>query len=260
MFDISITHVFLVIIIGIVVGFINTLAGSGSVISLPLLIFLGLPPNVANGTNRIAILLQNLVGLKGFHKRKYLDTTSGKKPVVITVIGALIGASIAVEISNEVMEIVIGIVLVVMFFVILYKPERWLRTESQKSTKDFSIAQLILFFSIGLYGGFIQVGTGIFLLATFVLGGGYDLIRANGLKLMIMSIYTFFVLAIFIYTDNVNFVWGMIFGVSNMLGAGLATRFGLNLGPKFIRYILLGMITLSSLKLFGFFDWISSFF
>ncbi len=249
-------EVVLVIAAGILVGFINTLAGSGSVITLPLLIFLGLPANVANGTNRIAVLLQSIVGVRGFQRQKYLDTKNGWGPVISAVIGSLIGASIAIELNDEIMEKIIGVVMVLMFFVIIYKPDKWIKSHVNNDTRKFSPLQLVIFFFIGIYGGLVQAGVGIFLLSALVLGAGYDLVRANGLKLLIVSLYTPVALAIFIYSGQVNFIWGLILGAGNMVGAVLATRFAVSWGPKFIRYILLVMILISSLKLFGLLDFL----
>jgi uncharacterized membrane protein YfcA len=248
--DINLLYVILVIAAGILVGFINTIAGSGSVISLPLLIFLGLPPNVANGTNRIAVLLQSIVGVKGFQQKNYLDTKKGWKPVIAALIGSLVGASVVVELPNDLTEKLIGVVMIIMFFVIIYKPGQWIKEHVPEHEKKFSVLQLIMFFAIGFYGGLIQAGVGIFLLSALVLGAGYDLIRANALKLLIVALYTPFVLVIFIYNGQVNFLWGIILGIGNMIGAWLATKFAVSWGPKVIRYILLTMILISAIKLF----------
>ncbi len=115
-----------VIIIGISVGFINTLAGSGSVITLPLLIFLGLPATVANGTNRVAIFMQNVVGVSSFHQKKKLDIKGGAIPIIATVLGSVIGSNIAIDIHNEYLEKVIGVGMIIMFFVIIWQPKRWI--------------------------------------------------------------------------------------------------------------------------------------
>lgn len=244
--------------VGILVGFINTLAGSGSVISLPLLIFLGLPANVANGTNRVSILLQNIVGVGSFYKKGKLDTGHGWVPSIAAVLGAIIGANIAADLNEEVMEKAIGVLMVVMFFVILYKPDRWIKEKTEiKSQKTW--IQVIVFFLVGLYGGFVQAGVGIFLLAALVLNAGYDLVKANALKLLIVLIYTPFALAVFIFNDQVWWTYGLMLGAGSMTGAFLATKFALHWGPKYIRYILLVMIVVSALKLFGAFELIGKY-
>ncbi|RME71099.1 MAG: sulfite exporter TauE/SafE family protein, partial [Chloroflexi bacterium] len=82
-------YIYLAIIAaGFVAGFINTLAGSGSLVTLPLLIFAGLPANVANGTNRVAILLQNVVGVSSFRQQKVLDWRGGLKLALPAIIGS----------------------------------------------------------------------------------------------------------------------------------------------------------------------------
>ena len=244
-----------VIGIGILVGFINTLAGSGSVISLPLLIFLGLPANVANGTNRVALIMQNIVGVGSFYRKGKLDTGHGWVPSIAAVIGALVGANIAADLNEEVMEKAIGVLMVVMFFVILYKPNRWI-TEKREVKSQNAWLQMVVFFLVGVYGGFVQAGVGIFLLAALVLNAGYDLVRANALKLLIVLIYTPFALAIFVLNDQVWWIYGLVLGVGTMIGSFLATKFALHWGPKYIRYILLFMIVVSALKLFGVFEWV----
>ncbi len=94
-------HYILVVAVGIVAGIINTLAAGGSLLTLPVLMALGLPPNMANGTNRIAILLQNVVGVGRFHKEKVMDFPSGFKVGLPAALGAIAGAFIAVNLNDE---------------------------------------------------------------------------------------------------------------------------------------------------------------
>jgi len=241
---------------GFLAGFINTLAGSGSLITLPMLMFLGLPANVANGTNRIAIFLQNVVGVGSFRQQKVLDTKMSIWLALPAVIGSLLGAQIAIELNEEIMEKTIGALLFIMFFLILYKPQRWIKGKAGHTHAKPSILQFIIFFFIGIYGGFIQAGVGIFLLAGLVLGAGFDLVKANATKLFIVLLYTPFALAIFFLNDQVNLKIGLILAIGNMLGALVASRFAVSWGAKYVRYILLGVILLSGLKLLGVFNWL----
>ncbi len=236
---------------GILCGFINTLAGSGSVISLPMLIFLGLPPNVANGTNRIAILLQSLTGVLIFKKHKFLDTKRGILPSIAAVIGSVFGARIAIDLDDAMMEKVIGAVMVIMLVVVLYKPKQWLEGKQQEVSSKTSVIQFILFFFIGVYGGFIQAGVGIFLLSALVLGAGMDLVRANAIKLLIVLLYTPFALGVFMYHNQVDYKWGFILAIGNIIGAYIASNFAVSWGPKFIRWVLIAVMVFSALELFG---------
>ncbi|GAG25469.1 unnamed protein product, partial [marine sediment metagenome] len=116
-----------VIGVGLLTGFINTIAAGGSLLSLPFLIFLGLPANVANGTNRIAILLQNIVSVSSFKQQRILNLKEGIWIAVPAIIGSLIGAQIAINFDEEVMRKTIGGLLLVMFFIIMIKPDKWIK-------------------------------------------------------------------------------------------------------------------------------------
>ena len=234
---------------GFLCGFINVLAGSGSLISLPLLMFMGLPANVANGTNRIAILLQNVVGVTSFKQQKVFKLNEGIWLAIPAVVGSLIGAALAINMNDVIMTRVIGGLLVFMFFIILFKPDAWIKGQAGIIQSKPSWWQILIFFGIGLYGGFIQAGVGFFLLAGLVLGAGFDLVKANAIKLLIVLIYTPFALAVFIYTDQVNWKAGLILGVGNMLGAYVASRYAVSWGAKVVRIILLVIVMAASVKL-----------
>lgn len=244
----------LVIAAGFACGFINTLAGSGSLISLPLLIFLGLPANVANGTNRIAILLQTMVSVNVFRKEKKLDLSKGFMLAAPAIVGAVIGAQIAVNLDEEMMRHVIGGLMVMMLIVIIIKPKRWLIGKTDLMEKRPGLMQLGIFFGIGIYGGFIQAGVGIFLLAGLVLGAGYELVRANAIKNLIILLFTLFALGVFIFNDQVRFEIGLILAVGNMLGAWVATKMAVEGGAEFVRHILIAVVVISALVLLGIWD------
>ncbi|MCP4569775.1 MAG: sulfite exporter TauE/SafE family protein [FCB group bacterium] len=242
-----------VVAAGFLCGFINTLAGSGSLITLPLLIFLGLPANVANGTNRVAIFFQNIVGVSSFHRQKVLDVKGGLILTVPAILGAIIGAGIAVELDAETMRKVIGGLMAVMLVVIVIRPKRWLEGRPGGVGRPGWI-QIVAFFFIGMYGGFIQAGVGFFLLAGLVLGAGYDLVRANAVKVLIVLGYTFFALMVFIYNDQVVWTVGLVLAVGNMLGAWVAARMAVAKGAKFVRYLLIVIVTIAAAKLLGVVD------
>ena len=176
-----------VIAAGLFAGFVNTLAGSGSLITLPLLMFLGLPANVANGTNRIGVLVQSVVSSISFRKQKLYTVDEGLWMSVPAIAGALLGSLIAVKINERIMELMIGGLLIFMFFVILYKPEQWVRDHARSVTLRHRFWVPVIFFFIGIYGGFIQAGVGFFLLAALVLGAGLGLTRANAHKVLIVA-------------------------------------------------------------------------
>jgi len=245
-----------VIAVGFAAGFINTLAGSGSLLTLPLLMFLGLPANVANGTNRIGILFQSIVASGSFKQKKVLNLKVGLWLGIPSIIGAIAGSIWAVNLTDEIMQIFIGILLVVMFFVILYKPEAWIKGQAGKVKEKPSVLQVIIFFGIGLYGGFIQASVGFFLLGGLVLGAGYDLVKANAIKVFITLLFTIPALLVFIINDQVNYLLGFVMAIGSMAGAFVGAKVAVSWGAKFVRYVLLFAILGSALKLFGVFDYI----
>ena len=247
-----------VIGVGFLAGFINTVAGSGSLLTLPLLMFLGLPANVANGTNRIAILLQNIVGITSFRQQKVLSFREGLRIGIPAAIGSILGARIAVNLNDEIMGRTIGGLLILMFFLVMLKPEKWMGKQGQPSLSRW--LEVVIFFVIGIYGGFIQAGVGFFLLAGLVLGSGLELVRANAVKVFIVFLYTPFALAVFIIHQQVDYKLGLILAAGNMIGAFAGSRLAVKWGAKVVRYFLLVALAFASLKLVGAFELIGRLF
>ncbi len=225
-FDISFWNALAFAVGGILAGVINTLAGSGSLITLPIFVFIcGLPAPVANGTNRIGALIQSAVGLRGFQRKGITSFEGAWWLVIPSIAGAIVGSRIAVGLSVEAMNYAIGGLMVFMFFFLLVKPGRWLHEKPRDLARNRNPLTLLVFFGIGIYGGFIQAGVGIFLLAGLVLAAGYTLRSANGVKLLIVFVYCIAALAIFFYHDQVHLVYGFAMALFQAIGAWLAVRF-----------------------------------
>lgn len=249
-----------IIAAGFAAGFINTLAGSGSLVTLPLLIFLGLPANVANGTNRVGILLQNVVGVSSFRQQQVLDVRGGLMLAVPAVLGSVLGAQIAVNLDEQMMRRTIGALMVIMLVVILVRPKRWLQGREEVANHRPGWSQLLIFFAIGVYGGFIQAGVGIFLLAGLVLGAGYDLVRANAVKVLIVLCFTVSALIVFLINRQVVWSTGLILAVGNMLGAWVAARMAVERGATFVRWVLILVVAVSGAELLGLLDLVAQLF
>ncbi len=242
-------HYLALVAAGFGAGYINTLAGSGSLLTLPLLIFLGLPAPVANGTNRVAILLQNVVGVTSFHQRRVLDVRAGLWLAVPAILGSIFGARLAVEIDEAVLRTTIGVLMLVMAVVIVVRPKRWLKGREDHHQGRPSALQFLVFFAIGVYGGFIQAGVGIFLLAGLVLGAGFDLVRANAVKVFVVLCFTVFALAVFVAHDQVRWDLGLILALGNMAGARVAATMAVERGAKFVRWVLVAVVVTSGIAL-----------
>jgi uncharacterized membrane protein YfcA len=247
-------EIVILIVSGLFVGFINTLAGGGSIISLSILMFLGLPANVANGTNRVAIFIQNIAAVGSFKQQKVLDHKKAFWLSIPATIGSIIGAWIAVDMNEAIIEKAIAIVMLIMMIVILYKPQRWLKGKKELQTKKVSIGQIILFFIIGVYGGFLHMGVGYALLAGIVLGAGYDLVKANAIKVLIIFIWSPVILVVYLINDQVNLYYGLILSIGNVVGALIASRLAVKQGAGFVRWVIIVIILLTAAHVFGFID------
>ncbi len=235
-----------VVAAGFLAGFINTLAGSGSLVSLPMLIFAGLPATVANGTNRVAILLQNVVGVRGFSRQGFMSWRHAFWLAGPAAVGAIVGANIAVDLDDATMRRAIGVIMLLMLGVLLVNPKRWIQGRPEAIRKRPTFRELGLFFLIGIYGGFIQAGVGIFLLAGLVLGAGFDIVRANAIKVFIVLFFTVPALVVFAWHGQVNWGWGLLLALGNMSGAWAGTRFAARPGASVWVYRLFVVVVLYS--------------
>lgn len=233
------------------VGFINTLAGGGTIISLSVLMLLGLPANVANGTNRIAVTIQTITSVAFFRKHHVLDTPKGIRLGIPVILGSVIGAEIATSLNEEIFEKVIAIIILFMMAFVAYKPQQWLKGKMHLQNRKVTFFQYVLFFAMGIYGGFLHVGIGYFLLASLVLGAGYDLVRANAVKVLIVLMYAPVTLLIFILHNDVNWKYGLILAIGNVGGALLASKLSLSRGAGFVRWGVIAVILIFSSHLFG---------
>lgn len=233
---------------GIAVGIVNTLAGGGSVISLSLLMFFGLDANVANGTNRIAIVFQTAAGIKKFSDSKKLDLPKGWQFAVPALIGSLAGAWIATDINKQLFEYLLLTVMVLMVVLMFINPDQWLEGNLSRQGRQSRWLTGAIYLAIGFYGGFVQVGIGYFLLAALVLQSGYDLVRANALKVFITFLYAPFALLIFVWHNQVDWVFGLVLAAGTFAGGWIGARMAVKKGAAFIRWVIVAIVALTVIK------------
>ncbi|MGB1048481.1 MAG: sulfite exporter TauE/SafE family protein [Rhodothermales bacterium] len=223
--ELSTAEWLLFLVAGIGTGIINTLAGSGSLITLPIFVFIcGLPAPVANGTNRIGVLLQSGVGLATYRQRGALDLAGTPRLLTAIILGAIVGALIAVDLNEETMNVVLGVLMAVMLVVLILKPSRWIHDQPFDAKRSNHPLSLLAFFAIGVYGGFIQAGVGIFLLAGLVLISRFTLKSGNGIKLLVVFLYSIPSLAVFFWFDQVHLGYGLAMAVFQAIGAWIGVR------------------------------------
>jgi uncharacterized protein len=239
---------------GLLVGFINTLAGGGTIISLSLLMFLGLPAPVANGTNRVAVLFQNLVAVRNFHRSGMFSSAKGLWLGIPTILGSVIGANIAVSLNQGIIEKTIAVVMIIMLVFIIADPKRWLRGNQILMSRPLNWKTHAIFFIVGLYGGFIHVGVGYFILTALVLNCGYDLVKANAVKNLIVLLYVPFTLTVFVIQGQVMWKYGLIHAIGNVIGAYIASKYAVKWGTGFVRWMIVFIILISVSDLLNLID------
>lgn len=248
------SEIVILIVAGLMVGFINTLAGGGSIISMSVLMMLGLPAPLANGTNRIAIAIQTLTATSSFKQQKVLPLRKAIYLSIPAVIGSLIGSWIAVDINEEVFEKAIGVVMLIMLVFILYKPQKYIYGRAEVMEKPLNWKIYIIFFFIGIYGGFIHMGIGYFLLMSIVLGAGFDLVKANAIKVFVVLVYTPFTLIVFLWNGLIDWKYGLIMAIGSVVGALIASRLAVNKGVVFVKWVIVIVILITSGDMFGLYD------
>lgn len=251
--ELQLYHYVIAIAGGLFAGILNTLAGSGSAITLTILTeLLQLPGNLANGTNRVGILAQCGMSTWTFYKNGKLKLNRGSAFIIPTVIGAVVGVIVATMVSSEQFKSVFRFLMVFMLIVILVKPSRWLQQTDESKKVNLWIT-IPVFLALGFYGGFIQMGMGIFFLAAMVLGARFSLIDANIIKVFVAGVYTILVVAIFQWNGLIDWRIGMILAVGQTIGGWLGATFASKY-PKadFWAYILLVVVViLAIIKMFN---------
>ncbi|MGB1216879.1 MAG: sulfite exporter TauE/SafE family protein [Saprospiraceae bacterium] len=237
---------------GFLAGFINTLAGNGSAITLTILMeLMGLPPQVANGSNRVGVMAQTSVSSIVFYQEGKIDFKKSWHILLLVFIGAMFGLWLTLNISNEGFRTVFGVMMVVMLGVILVNPKRWI--EPQKNTKPLHLGIMIpVALALGFYGGFIQMGMGVMFLAFIVLVAKYDIIHGNAIKSLSVGIYTVVVLGFFAYKGLVDWQAGGLLAIGQVGGSWLSSRFAAT-HPKagvYAHRILVVVVIFAILKVF----------
>lgn len=233
--------------VGTIAGFINVNAGGGSTLTLPTLLFLGLDGATANGTNRIGILIQNVVALIKFKKENYSQIKTSLLFSIFTIPGVIIGAIAAVNISTESFEFMLGLVMIGIIITMLI-PRKEIEVNDDHS-KKINWKTYFALFLIGFYGGFVQVGVGFLLMAALYYLANYSLVYVNMHKLFIVLIYTIPAILVFLFTNNINWLFGFSLAAGTSLGGWWGVKLQIKKGEKLIRIILIIAILIMSVKL-----------
>jgi hypothetical protein len=230
---------------GLAAGFINTLAGGGSAITIPILTEI-VGVSVANGTNRIAILLANASALTRFQRGHVVPWHRMGRLIAPTVIGAGFGAWTATQLDGDVMKRIFAVVLVLVAASVMLRPGRWVEGHERDIGEPW---RTLIFLAIGFYGGFVQAGVGFLLLIGLVLGSGMDLVSGNAAKVVLVLCYTPAALIFFASASHVDLQVGLILSIGQMTGAWIAARLAIEKGAAWIRWVLVAAAIVAALRM-----------
>ena len=223
-------------VVGFVAAIINVIAGGGSFLTLPLLIFLGLPASVANGTNRVGVLAQNISAVFGFHRHNVLPVKWAVSVSIPAMAGAAIGVWAALHVPDHAFRRILSVVmLVVALGTLLHRGTKGEpRSEPQSAWHPTMVAG---FFLTGLYGGFLQAGVGFLALAMTTIAG-LDLVRGNAVKVFAVMLLTLLSLAVFAGTGHVNWPAGIALALGNLLGGVVGVKVAVLKGQKWLEAVV----------------------
>lgn len=238
--------------VGVISAFLNVMAGGGSAITLPTLIFMGLDSGLANGTNRVAILIQNISAVSSFRKKEVHAFKQSVRFTLWALPGAVGGAFLGVTISDAWFQNILGIVMIGTVVTILL-PKAESKPVSGEALKKRERWIYPMMLGIGVYGGFIQISVGFLFMAALYHVMKMNLIYVNMHKVTIVMIYMVPAIAVYAITGNVDWIRGLILGTGSAVGGWWAARAAVKGGETVIRYALVIAILIMALKLFGVF-------
>lgn len=241
-FELTFFFVTLLVVTGLIAGVINTLAGGGSNLTLPALMVMGMPPEVANATNRVGVLMQNVAALAGFRRHGKVPTQDVGPVLIPTLIGGLFGAIAAAFAPSTILKPLLLGAMLTMTVIMLVKPSVVIPPEGTpvRHVKDTPSSWFWLWLA-GFYGGFVQAGVGFILITALAGSLRYDLVRTNALKVVCAGAFTALALVVFIAQGLVAWVPGLVLAAGSMVGAHIAVKFAISAKPSTLKWFLFVM-------------------
>ncbi|GAB5413804.1 MAG: sulfite exporter TauE/SafE family protein [Congregibacter sp.] len=222
--------------IGIAAGIINVMAGGGSLMSVPMMLFLGVSGPVANGTNRLSIIAQNIVAVRTFLRRGFSDFRLSLSLSAAAIPGAVLGAMVGIRLEGEWFDRVLAVIMLVVL-VLMQLPSKKREGGSEPLTRKRLIAGHVSMFGAGIWGGFIQIGVGFLLMPILHRVMRLDLVRTNMHKVFIALAYNLVAIAIFASAVSIHWQFGIALALGNALGGYIGARFSVQGGEVWIRRV-----------------------
>ena len=228
----------ILVLVGTVAGFLNVMAGGGSLLTIPVLVFMGLPGPVANGTNRIAILAQNLTAVATFAKRGFSDFKLSLSLAACALPGAVVGALVGSQLDGVWFNRALAVIMLAVMLIMHFDRGSQQQAEDHQPTRRQMTNGHLLMVAAGFWGGFIQLGVGFIIMPILNKVMGLDLVRTNMHKVFIIASYTIAALIVFASQVELLLIVGLALALGNSIGAYLGAHFTISKGERLIRIVL----------------------
>ena len=239
----------LLVATGILVGFVNTLAGGGSSILYPILIFLGMPIHTAIGTSRVGFLSQGIFSFAGFKSKGVFLFPFNLYVALSAMSGGIFGAWFSLQVSEKKMTGILAFIMILIAMLILLQSKLKINQLPHRINGKWLWISFAVYFMIGMYGGFIQAGMGFMI----ILAGGFvnrfNLTEANSIKALIVLVLTAPTLYMFASKGLVNWEAGIAIATGTATGSWLTSRWSVHANEKYLRIFIATVVVLLAVKL-----------
>jgi uncharacterized protein len=235
------------VVVSAVAGVVNTMAGGGSLLLLPLLVGLGLPPSVANGTLRVGVLVQSVTSVVAFARRRVSERFIVVRLVGPMMLGAGGGTWLATRLPDDLLRPIFGAALALWAIALVVRPGRFIEPPAQPEAPG--LRTYLLAVAVGVYGGFLQAGVGFPLMAMLVVGLGHPPVRANAAKVALVVGYTSLSLPLFAFAGQVAWREGAALAVGSLVGGWVGTHWQLQSGARIVRWFVVVAVAVSGVAM-----------
>lgn len=242
----------LLIALGFIAGFLNTIAGGGTLLTMPILIFMGLPAPLANGTNRVAILFQTFAAVRGFKSKGVSMYPFSLYIGISAFFGSIIGAYFALDVDGILFNRILASVMVMVLILILFNPNKTTKDLIEQTSGKPLYISIVIFFFLGIYGGFINAGIGFLMLLVLPYVNGLNLLKANAAKVFVAFVYTIGAVAVFAWDDKIDYGLAAVLSIGNVSGAWFGSRWSVKKDDKVIKFFLVITVLALAIKLWFF--------
>lgn len=232
---------------GFVASVVNTMAGGGSALTVPLLVLAGVPGNQANGSNRVGVLTSTGAAIAAF-RGSGVGGLRGTGPILVpAVVGSLIGSFGISQLADETFEKIFGLLLIPIIILTIFKPKPSVDADPWPTG-----VVIAAFFAIGMYGGAFQAGVGLVLL-TALTRAGYDLVAANSVKVVINFVVTSIALPVFVLQGKVVWAPAIVLAAGFMAGGWVGAKVAVRGGERVVRVFMVVAALALAARLLGIF-------